>query len=269
MTSLTVYFIGIITHVPQRTEPASARAVAVNGSFGMSLEINVGPHLTRQAVPPHAARLLIPEAFVPAVPTAEIAGAPRLPDPLEGMAAAWELNGVILEVANPMQTALTFSSDYDQVPSLSAAVDQSGLVLDERVFNDGRASCVFEIGSGALDATIAGEAATVSLTVQTGDASPQLRITEAWSRKQSVITLQPEIVTGTVIEPFIFITNTGIETDGTIDFLLHYNLTTYTPDVFPSVDLGSLSGPTPEEQARFARFDFVGQSLGCSNSLYP
>jgi hypothetical protein len=253
---VTVHFIGICTHISNPEPAGSASSVVlVDGHNGLSLG-NV-------SVPPHVALLCIPERF--------IAGAP---EPIEGLTKhgeeTWIMSGVRLHLGHS-DKLLTWAPSYGCLPSLTAYAQQP-LGLSVRVIDGGDAACVFSVPSGTLEAYVSekpSRAMVGKLTLDT-DGPAQLFVTRIWDKHASVIELQ---CSETGEAPHIFVANVGKDTDGADDFLLHYGVTTWTPDRPINPEPECPVPPTDADLKAVEEADrlisLTGLTFGCSNAGWP
>lgn len=266
--NVTVFFIGICAHIdnllplkptgtgPVTEPPGSAtRVVLPNVSLGLRIGEN--------AVSPHIATLFIPAPFIAQAPQV-ISGL----DPIVPIPGFWRMAGVQLELANITED-LTLAQSYC-LPSLTRTAGGLQPDLSTAVVEAGAAACVFEITGGTLDTLLHGAAVLGSLTVDTDE--PTLIVTRVWDQNVATIGLQAATIDGVPLDPFIFLSNTGADTDSDVDFLLHYRVTTHFPDsplnpVFACV----YRKASPEEEAKLKLRPVAdeGLTIGCSNSVYP
>lgn len=257
--NVTVHFIGICTHVNSGPTP---RIVLVDASFGL--------WLADCAIPPHAAMLSIPSEFIGGP-----VEAPGLtPLAIGGDVSAWKMNGVGLALAD-VSGPVTYGSSYHCLPQLKATAHREDLPLNDRVFS-GAAACQFPIESGELDAYMHGEAIIARLTAAAGP-SLQLLVTRMWDNSSSAIPLR----SANGIDPYFFVSNAGQGADAVADFLLHYGVTTWTPDsVLTPITNCTPRPASDDEMAMLARlsgaasgtiglYGHGGMTIGCSNSIYP
>jgi hypothetical protein len=268
-----VHFVGICTHrtdkfpLPQGilgpvTQPAGTElsVVLVNASLGA----NIGG----TPIPPHQAMLIVDRRFLASVPET-VHGATT---GTEG----WMLHGVELEVINNAQNELTVTPDYYLMPSLTASADAGTLDLDQLVVRDGGAAAIFNTTGGTLDAfQHSSEAVVGRITIETTGA-PILRLTRKWDGKKTDVKLHKAVIDGKKQDPVIAISNTGIDTDESVDFLLHYGVTTWTPNGMVSPRSNSIDQAIRqaiEEDLELLGllppFLGLGVTFGCSNSIYP
>ncbi|MDQ3280235.1 MAG: hypothetical protein M3Q69_02350 [Acidobacteriota bacterium] len=253
---VTVFFGGICTHIQPSVQGDIGRTVLVNAGNGM--------RLLDSNVPPHTAVLVIDPKYLDGPPPSDIPGLD--PRRHEG---AWVMDGVALQIANAVHTQRgpSYSPDWPAVPSLSAAVGGVKLVLDPRVVTNGGAACRFDVPSGAYEpfrASAHANAVWSKLTVTIREAAPTLVVTRIWDQAVSTIRLTPGAS--------IALHNIGAESDAEVDFVLHYGVTTFTPNVLPHFEVPEgLRDATPDELARLQLPPAAGAqlTLGCSNSNYP
>ncbi len=257
---VNVLFGGICTHISPLAEGDTAHTVLVNASNGMTLLGN--------NIPPHSALLRIDPCFILQAPK-EIPGLTAISGEEPG---AWLMNGVALQILN-CQKGVTFGPYFSRIPSLSTAIGGVKLELDPRVVQDGTAACRFDATGGHYDAFKVQElddAVHVHLTVPLMDATPPiLLITRIWDNAGAAIVLRADSE-GT--PPWIRLFNIGTNTDATIDFALHYGVTTITPSVFPKFTVCGIPDGSSEElkQLGFTKRPIAMQlTLGCSNAGFP
>jgi len=269
--NVTVHFIGICAHItnqlpnkqsdsgPTLEPPGSAMTVVLPN-------VTQGLHVAGTSVSPHFARLYIPPPFVASAP-ATIPGLTVVPEN-EGF---WQMNGVQLELPSGSQ-ALTLAASYC-LPSLTlTAGAQQQLPLNLAVVNDGAAACVFLVTGGTLDTYTHGKAILGELTVTVESDQANLTVTQIWNQTITPITLQPATIDGKLHDPFIFLSNTGGGEDLDVDFLLHYNVTSFMPDapLMPRFACTTRSETSDEsEMLAFLNTSREALTLGCSNSVYP
>jgi len=251
---VTVFFIGICAHIDDQL-PTASRVVLPNASLGL--------RIGDDSVSPHHATLFIPAPFIAQAPPV-ISGL----DPIIPIKGFWRMGGVQLELANVTEN-LTLAPDYC-LPSLSRT---AGLTphLSTAVIGAGAAACVFQITAGTLDTFVLGEAVLGSLTVNTDE--PALTVTRIWDQNVATIGLKAATIDGVPIDPVIFLANTGADTDSDVDFLVHYRVTTFFPEI-PLTPLFGVCTPRkalPDEEAKLKLRPVIdeGLTLGCSNSVYP
>jgi hypothetical protein len=256
---VTVFFGGICTHIPPAVQGGIGRTVLVNARNGM--------RILDSNVPPHQAVLLIDPMFLDGPPRGDIPGLDPLPD-----GTGWVMDGVALQIANAVPATdhgPTYSPDWKEVPSLSAAVGGVELALDPRVVEYGGAACRFDVPGGAFEPFKVKELADavhVKLTVTVSGGSPELIVTRIWDRAVSTIRLKA----GIEGEASIRIHNIGFNSDAEVDFVLHYGVTTHTPIVLPHFEIPNIRDATDDELVRLRPFKIgVQMTLGCSNSTYP
>ncbi len=279
MSQAKVTFVGICTHlrefelVPPEdafdshdTTPGSySRTILVNGSLGARIEA--------ESIRPHEAILCIPNEFIEDAP-AEIPGLEPFDEYLD--ARTWKMRGVRLYFANA-SPGMSYKASYLNLPSLTERSSQPSLDLDPRVVRQGRAAAMFDLFSGELNAyrdEQAYDAVHVSVTVQFPGRVRELVIVRVWDQHVSRIRLKDHITGGIANPPNVFVMNVGSGDTGTdreIDFLLHYDVTTWNPNINAAPtpdDLSGIPGPN-EEERRFLGYIPGGLSIGCSNSNYP
>jgi hypothetical protein len=255
-----VHFVGICTHV--NTEEGLTRVVLVDASFGRRMQTQAGP----VPVPPHLAVLHIPPQFVAEIPTV-LPGLTPAPPAYAGL--SWTMQGITLEIEGGAGR-LQKTGCYASLPSLKALAPQERFELNRSTVDEGQAAAVFLVNHGELDAFHHGEAVVGRLSVEVEEPA-RLRVTRLWDGAFATISLQQGRVDGKLEEPFIAIANTGVDDDKTIDFVLHYGVTTFTPVEpieFPTVPMDC---PGREIDHRMLdRTEFAwGVTHGCSNSIYP
>ena len=264
---VTVFFIGICAHIDNQlplkptgtgpvTEPAGSvtRVVLPNASLGLRIGDN--------SVSPHFATLFIPAPFIANAPPV-ISGL----DPIVPIPGFWRMGGVQLELANVTED-LTLAESYC-LPSLSRT---AGLQpdLSTAVVDAGAAACVFQITGGTLDTLLHGEAVLGSLTVDTDE--PALTVTRVWDQNVATIGLKAATIDNVQIDPVIFLSNTGADTESDVDFLLHYRVTTFFPDnpLSPVFECTyRKASPDEESKLKLSPVLYEGLTIGCSNSVYP
>jgi hypothetical protein len=278
--TVTVYFVGVVTHFPD-TIAHTQHTVLVDASAGMRLRMHDD---TFSTIPRHSAQLTIPMAFLtetpPAIagmtpttsiPTNEIVDDPVGPD-VDTMPAyvSWILNGVSLTLDPPGTAAsVTWDPDYfNDVPSLTKEAKKIGieqLEVDDGVATDGRAAAYFDASRGNFSAAILGQAAYVRLDLPSDALT--LYVTQM-DQTQTTIALQSGMIDGVESAPWIVLSNTGVDSDVDIDFLLHYDVTTWTPDRIITLDLSGVPAAPDDDAGRLRGFTWY-VTLGCSNSNYP
>jgi hypothetical protein len=251
--NVTVFFIGICAHIDNLL-PSASRVVLPNASLGLRIGDN--------SVSPHIATLFIPAPFIAQAPPL-ISGL----DPIIPIPGFWRMGGVQLELANITED-LTLAPDYC-LPSLSRT---AGLKpdLSTAVVDAGAAACVFQVTGGTLDTFLHGAAVLGSLTVDTDE--PVLTVTRIWDQNVATIGLQAATIDNVQIDPVIFLSNTGADTDSDVDFLLHYRVTTFFPDSpLTPVFACTPRKASPDEEAKLKLIPLPaeGLTIGCSNSVYP
>lgn len=279
MSQALVTFVGICTHLREfelappedaldthdTTPGPYSRTILVNGSLGARIEA--------ESIRPHEAILCIPNEFIEDAP-AEIPGLEPFSEYTD--ARTWKMQGVRLYFANA-SPGMRYEASYMNLPSLTARSSQPSLDLDPRVTRQGRAAAMFDLFSGELDAyrnEQAYDAVHVTVRVQFPERVRELVIVRVWDQQVSRIRLKDHIQGELAIPPNVFVMNVGSGDTGTdreIDFLLHYDVTTFNPtiDAAPTPDdLSGIRGPNDEDR-RFLRYVPGGLSIGCSNSNYP
>jgi hypothetical protein len=271
MNEAVVCFIGICTHVTSvpMTPPPDAvghdplpsgryhRTVLVDGRLGL--------RVSGKGLAPHDAILAIPSQFVAGDP-GEIKGLTPIPNP-DGY--VWRMEGVSMYIRGA-ETTLAYDPSFDNIPSLTDKADVLSLQLDPRVVLDGRSAARFDIFGGTLEAFQEKEAVIAALTVKTVQPEPELVVTRMWDEHPSVIKLKAGSFGTEPAPPHVFVLNTGQrEEDDPIDFLMHYDVTTFTPDA-PTIlgRLKSLDAP-PLTKRSIVHWIPQGLTVGCSNSVYP
>lgn len=286
---VTVHFVGICTHIRDAFRPLPrpgmeplnpiSRVVLVDASHGLRVPLSDGV----REIPPHSALLYIPRKFI----AGELG-------PMDGLTTIrnrrdarwklwkrrepiWTMHGVALQLEHS-NDPLTFTGSYDCMPSLTKAARQP-LSPDDRVAEHGGAACVFRVLAGHLDAYASREpsgAVVGKLTIHT-TVPPELTVTRIWHQQTSTIRLKSS---SDGHEPEIFVANVGRDpdrddsNDSDDDFLLHYGVTTWTPDAVIHPDTtcdirdASQKEQTSLEHALTA-MNVSGLAHGCSNSTYP
>jgi len=289
MTTVDVLFTGICTHIrnlpitwavaqPSFTTSTFVRGIAVDGSLGM-----LGPD--NQTIPPHVPLLYIPPQYVvnmvvlnnPAPFGLESAGG-------EGF---WKLRGAQLYIANslpaPDGAPLLETESFLASPSLTASAQVLSLNLDPRVVLGGRAACTFDMYGGTVHAMTNTNASYPGIvhthyTIETqGDAT--LMIKRAIDQQITVVMLRDAPLNSDPLlptNPQVYISNTGADTDENVDFLLHYDVTTWSPynsAVIPQPEAGAVVPATTIEQQSLdywaSQIQPMTITFGCSNSNYP
>jgi hypothetical protein len=258
---VTVHFIGICTHISNPEPAGSASSVVlVDGHNGLSLG--------DVSVPPHLALLCIPKRFLR-----------HAPERIEGLTwhreGTWIMSGVRLRLGHS-DKLLTWAPSYGCLPSLTAYAQQP-LALSVRVINAGDAACVFSVPSGTLEAYVSekpSRAMVGKLTLDT-DGAAKLFVTRIWDKHGSSIELQ---CSETGEAPHIFVANVGKDVDGKDidgkdDFLLHYGVTTWTPDRPINPEPECPVPPTDADMKAVEEADrlisLTGLTFGCSNAGWP
>lgn len=269
--NVTVHFIGICAHINNHLPLQPNGVSAVQEPPGSAMRV-VLPNVTQgllvagTSVSPHFARLYIPPPFVASAP-ATIPGLTVVPEN-EGF---WQMNGVQLELPSGSQ-GLTLAATYC-LPSLTlTARAQQQLPLNLAVVKDGAAACVFLVTGGTLDTYMHNNAVLGQLTVTVESDQANLTVTQIWNQTVTPITLQPATIDGKLYDPFIFLSNTGAGKDLDVDFLLHYNVTSFMPDVPLTPQFACPTrNETPDESEMLAFLNTSREALtiGCSNSVYP
>jgi hypothetical protein len=218
-----------------------------------------------------------PVAIDGMAPTSDIPSTEILANPLgpggEAMPAcvSWVLSGVSLTLDPPdTPGSITWNEDYfADVPSLSAEADLPQLEVDPGVAFFGRAAAYFDARRGNFSAALLNDvAAYVRLDVPSDALT--LSITQTSDQTQTTIALQNGIVTGAVTPPWMVLSNTGTNSDENVDFLLHYDVTKWTPDRIIRPDTSRLSRAPQEDIERLnVAAQILTVTLGCSNSNYP
>jgi hypothetical protein len=275
--TVTVYFLGICTHVVKRTgdEIDNVRVVLVNASLG--LFVSGGDQGQALMIPPHTALLYIAPQFL----SPNEIGTMQAPG-LEatGVPSIWAMKGVELQVATPGVEASRPTADpsYKCLPSLTATAQAQNptlthLDLNQRAVNEGAAAALFLIEDGLLEAITYSEAVHGKVTFTTAEDTAELTITRTWDRAVTRVTLQRGAFDGAPHDPVIIISNTGTDDDKNADFLLHYEVTTFTPPfnlTAPAVaqDCANLN----DNDLRMLELSPIKNwtvTHGCSNSIYP
>jgi hypothetical protein len=274
MPTVTVYFLGICTHVVERSgsEIDNVRVVLVNASFGM----NIGGD-PKGAIPPHSALIYIPAPFI-----SSTAGT------MDGLAATgvpgvFAMKGVSLDIAGvPPPDGPNHpiaEENYLRMPRLSVVAADNGITqpleVDRRTVDEGGSACVFTIKKGRLDALIHCQAVHGKVTFTT-EGPAELRIVRMWDRATTHITLQRGAIDaeGQDHDPVIIIANVGTDDDKNIDFLLHYGTTTLTPRhtlIVPQLTDIPVRRAKPDEARMLDISPIKNWTIthGCSNSIYP
>lgn len=214
--------------------------------------------------------LYIPNEFIHELP----AETPWGLEVLDPEAMTWKMHGVQLYIAGA-EPGLHPQPSFEQVPSLTDRAKVLSLQLDPRVVMNGCAAAVVDMFAGDIDAyrnPLAGDAVHVALNVPSASDFPELVISRMWDAKTSRIKLKSAMVHETLLNPTIFVMNTGTDSDKDIDFFLHYLVTTWTPPGNQAPpDPGNVNGirtATPQELLLLQDTP-AGLTFGCSNSNYP
>lgn len=285
MGTIVFSFIGICTHIgevpletppdalakwkepdPNREPALATRVVVPDASFGY--------RWYEQDIPAHDAVLLIPKMFI--VSTS---------GPIDGLeeidreACKWRMRGVQLYATKATQNLTETKDSYRNLPSLTKWAKVLSLELDPRVVLYGRAAAVVDLyGGGTRDAyrnPDTPEAVHGTFAVQTD--SQRLAVIRMRDQSPGYIQLQNVTVGNLTLPPFVFVMNTGRETDTNPksdtpeDFLLHYFSTTWTPprDWIPSRPNHDAIREANEVERALHKILPGGLTFGCSNSNYP
>ncbi len=257
--NVTVYFSGICVHI-DNDFPLNTSVVLPNCSQGLTA--------ANQTIPAHIPKLSIPAQFVATLP-ATIAGLTPINNLL-----SWQMNGLLLGLPSGSE-GLTKAATYC-LPSLTLTADTATPGVQLSLNDAVPPACVFGITGGTLDTFLPpnGQAVHGKLTVTlAGTDQADLTVTDQVTT--TTITLRASTASdGTTVDPFIFLSNTGVGDDGDADFLLSYLVTTFMPSTVLAPQFNSncnVRAATSDEISMFALNDEVGEGLtiGCSNSVYP
>lgn len=276
MSEVIITFVGICTHIQNitLTPPQDAlsthdetpgdysRAVLVNGSLGS--------RIGNQGIPPHDAILYIPKQFVEEPASDVQLAALELLDP---DAMMWRLKGARMYVTNA-EPGMTHTQSYRNLPSLTTRSGRPSLELDPRVVSEGRASAVMDIFAGHIDAyrnEAADDAVHVKMQINVAGAERELVVIRHWDELQTRLRLKDGLVGEELTPPHVFVMNIGVDVDKEVDFLLHYDVTTWSPPADTPPVPGNLGGIRVASDAERALLGGIpsGLSIGCSNSNYP
>jgi hypothetical protein len=277
MGEVVITFVGICTHVGKvrLTPPPDAFTLDIRspepvpGSFTRVVvpDASLGCRLLGQEIPPHDALLRIPRQFVAS--TSEVLHGLEEVE-LDPAARTWRMKGVQLYAAEATANLSLSTDHYENLPGLTSVAGVLSLELDPRVVLHGRASAVVDLYAGTRDAycdPIGGEAVVGTFTVQTK--SQRLVVVRMRDGKSGFIELQDDAAG---VSPRVFVMNTGGgDTDKSVDFLLHYYVTTWTPDDLPAPQGRPCTGVrhANEVEVQLHRDLPAGLTFGCSNSNYP
>jgi hypothetical protein len=276
MSQAVITFVGICSHIRRilLTPPPDALSSGdtTPGYFARAIVVNAshGYRWAGEGIPPHDAILYIPKEFIDELPPDALPGL-ELIDP---EAMTWKMRGVQIYIAGA-EPGLRPQPSFEQVPSLTDRAKVLSLQLDPRVVMNGCAAAVVDMFAGDIDAyrnPLAGDAVHVALNVSAASELPELVVSRMWDASSARIRLKPAVVDETLLNPTIFVMNTGTNADKDIDFFLHYLVTTWTPpsDQTPPVpgDVNGIRMATPQELL-LLRDAPAGLTFGCSNSNYP
>jgi hypothetical protein len=252
MGEITVYFIGICTHMQWPEELGGRprflhRVVLVNG---------VEPRLINERpIPGHHATLRIAADDLVVARTHAQAS--------EDEIITWKLSGTTIEIANATGK-LSYDASYECcIPHLKALTPDlpppsTSVVVDAQPHE---ASCYFEVNAGLMRAgLVASGAAVAVLTVTTKDDFPILRLSGFSGGEPQDIVLRSgaRIAVSNVAQ-------THYDEDN--DFLLHYKTAEYIPaNARVPIEAARCCTPLPQERVIDPQMD-VGP--GCSNSNFP
>jgi hypothetical protein len=275
MSEVIITFVGICTHIQNITLTPPPDALSPQdetpGDYSRAVLVNaaLGSRIGEQGIPPHEAILHIPKQFVeePA-PDIMLAGL-ELVDP---DAMTWRLKGARMYVTNA-EPGMSHTKSYRNVPSLTARAERS-LELDPRVVSEGRAAAIFDIFAGHIDAyrdEDEDDAVHVKMQIDVAGAERELAVIRHWDGLQMRLRLKDGLVGEDLTPPHVFVMNTGVDFDKEVDFLLHYDVTTWSPPADTPPVPGSLHGIRVASDAERALLGGIpsGLSIGCSNSNYP
>lgn len=264
---VTVHFVGICTHVQDTPLPLDTTGPLPAGTVTRVVLVDArnGLRVCDTPVPPHTAVLSIEPRFIFSTPE-EIEGLNQT------VAGVWTMSGVELKLGDSAEP-LMWTKDYRCLPSLTRAAGQPALALDNRVVEEGPAACVFRIQAGTLEAYTTNDpshAVVGKLTREDSDGT--LIVTRTWDRSTFYIVLKND-ENGEA--PQIFVSNVGSVYDTPTDFMLHYRVTTWTPEecVGPentcTIRPASLAETTAFDNAKTAINKVTGLTFGCSNAGWP
>ena len=277
MSEAFVTFVGICTHIRDirliPPDDAFSSHDVTQGRYSRTILVDgsLGSRIGDKGIPPHDALLYIPKQFVEELP-------PEVQRPglelLDGDAILWRLKGVRMYFANAAQGTMVHKPDYEKLPSLTERSGRLSLDLDPRVVLEGRAAAHFDLFAGEVDAYRddgAHDAVHVKARVPISSNDRELVIIRNWDQGECRIHLKDAHVGGLLLPPHVFLMNVGVDYDKEIDFLLHYDVTTWSPPAGTNISVGNLRGiRLPNDQERLLLEHIPsGLSIGCSNSNYP
>lgn len=273
MSEVIVIFVGICTHIQNitLTPPADALSPSDTQPGDYSCAVLVNGSQGSEGIPPHNALLYIPSQFVE-TPASDIMLAGL--ETLDPDAIMWRLKGARMYFTNAVP-GLSHSQSYRNLPSLTVHSGQPSLELDPRVVSKGRAAAVVEIYAGNIDAYRheAQDAVHATMRIHTASDDRELVVTRYWDGLQTRLRLKDGLVNDVPTPPHVFVMNTGVDVDKEIDFLLHYDVTTWNPPPGHRPDLSDLRGirqVSSDDPVVTLLGDIPsGLSIGCSNSNYP
>lgn len=252
MGTITIYFIGICTHMREVVSALPGlrhRTVLVNGR--VPREINGNP------VPSHVPRLCI-------APSDLMVNGVGAKDTCPEGLLEWDLRGARVEIANAVGEEVHYEDSYDCcIPHLAVLTPDLPPPSKEVVLagDPDKASCYFDASSGVFSAGyVANGAATAVLKVETRD-MPIVRVHKFGGADTDEFRLRDGAE--------IALTNVGAELgeDDSNDFLLHYETAQSIP---ANAGIPMNIAPCCKKLApSYVINPKLSVGPGCSNSDFP